>query len=76
MSISTHLQQLRALQALPGALTLFRDATSLGGVESLIEWRRKYDDQISPLLLRISVGLEDVADLKADLAHAIKGVSS
>jgi len=65
-----------AAQALPGALTLFRDATSLGGVESLIEWRRKYDDQISPLLLRISVGLEDVADLKADLAHAIKGVSS
>ena len=28
------------------ALHFFRDATSLGGVESLIEWRRKYDDAV------------------------------
>merc|ERR1719161_1510882 len=47
-----------AARALPGALTLFRNATSLGGVESLVEWRRKYDNAISPLLLRISIGLE------------------
>ena len=35
--------------------------------ESLIEWRRKWDKAISPLLLRISVGLEDFEHLRADL---------
>ena len=64
-----------AARALPSALTLFRDATSLGGVESLIEWRRKYDAAVSPLLLRLSVGLEEVEHLKADLQRAIQEVS-
>ena len=57
------------------ALSLFRDATSLGGVESLIEWRRKYDDAISPKLLRCSVGLEEAQHLQADLERAIRKVS-
>eukprot|EP00931_Biecheleriopsis_adriatica_P059977 TRINITY_DN35978_c0_g1_i1.p1 TRINITY_DN35978_c0_g1~~TRINITY_DN35978_c0_g1_i1.p1 ORF type:complete len:418 (+),score=94.23 TRINITY_DN35978_c0_g1_i1:49-1302(+) len=60
-----------AARALPGTLRLFRDATSLGGVESLIEWRRKYDKAISPLLLRVSVGLEDFEDLRKDLERGI-----
>ena len=64
-----------AAKALPAELNLFRDATSLGGVESLIEWRKKYDDQVSPLLLRVSVGLEEVEHLKADLERAILAVS-
>jgi cystathionine beta-lyase/cystathionine gamma-synthase len=59
-------------RALPTMLHLFGDATSLGGVESLIDWRKKRgDDAISPLLLRISVGLEECADLKADLEAGI-----
>jgi len=66
----------QAARELPAALTLFRDATSLGGVESLIEWRRKYDDAISPLLLRISVGLEDREHLQQDLLESITRVSS
>jgi len=61
-------------KALPGALSFFKDATSLGGVESLIEWRRKYDDAISPQLLRVSVGLEESEQLQADLEQAIVGV--
>ena len=61
----------QAARALPAALSLFRDATSLGGVESLIEWRRKYDDAISPLLLRVSVGLEEKEHLQLDLERAI-----
>ena len=65
-----------AAQALPAALALFRDATSLGGVESLAEWRRKYDDAVSPLLVRLSVGLEDEDDLIADLETSIRSVSS
>lgn len=53
-------------------LRLFGDATSLGGVESLVEWRRKYDESISPLLLRMSIGLESHDDLQADLQQAIQ----
>ena len=59
-----------AARALPAALSLFHDATSLGGVESLIEWRRKYDDAVSPLLLRLSVGLEEPEHLQMDLQQA------
>ena len=66
----------QAARSLPAALRLFRDATSLGGVESLIEWRRKYDDAVSPLLLRCRVGLEEVEHLKEDLKRAIVAVSS
>ena len=61
-----------AARALPEALTLFRSATSLGGVESLAEWRRKYDDAVSPLLVRLSIGLEDPDDLIEDLLSALR----
>ena len=74
MALELHSQA--AAQALPGALRLFKDATSLGGVESLVEWRRKYDTAISPYLLRLSVGLEDAADLQNDLEAAILGGSA
>jgi cystathionine gamma-synthase len=60
-----------AAQALPGRLRLFRDATSLGGVESLAEWRRRHDPHAPETLVRISVGLEDVDDLIADLEQAL-----
>ncbi len=63
-----------AARALPKHLELFRDATSLGGVESLIEWRRKHDPEAPPTLLRISVGLEDSADLIADLEQGLARV--
>jgi cystathionine gamma-synthase len=44
-------------------------ATSLGGVETTIERRQKYagDAHVPPGLLRMSVGIEDVDDLWADL---------
>jgi len=60
--------------ALPGKLSLFTEATSLGGVESLIEWRYQYDKGLSPALLRLSIGLEDFDDLKNDLAAALDQV--
>lgn len=65
-----------AARALPAQLRLFKDATSLGGVESLIEWRRKYDDDVDARLLRVSVGLEHQTDLIADLESAIQAVSA
>jgi cystathionine gamma-synthase len=50
-------------------------ATSLGGVESLIERRGKYqselDGGVPPGLLRLSVGLEHVDDLWNDLQTAL-----
>ncbi len=58
-------------RALPARLRLFRDATSLGGVESLIEWRRRHDPEAPATLLRVSVGLEDPADLIADLEQGL-----
>ena len=42
--------------------TLFdsQPATSLGGVESLVEHRVKSDPSADPRLLRLSIGVEDV----------------
>lgn len=71
--LSIELETPEAAQSLPGRLKLFQDATSLGGVESLIEWRHKVDPLAPPALLRISVGLEAVEDLIADLAQGLEG---
>ncbi len=65
------------------AVKVFTLAESLGGVESLIEHpalmtHLSVDPQVKAALgitdnlLRLSVGIEDVADLKADLAQALK----
>jgi cystathionine gamma-synthase len=54
------------------ALQLIENATSLGGVASTLEARARWEgDRIPPGLLRLSVGLEDVEDLWADLAQAL-----
>ncbi len=53
---------------------LFRNATSLGGTESLIEHRGPVEGPESPTpqdLLRLSVGLENADDLIADLEQAL-----
>ncbi|KAL2823267.1 pyridoxal phosphate-dependent transferase [Aspergillus cavernicola] len=59
---------------LPSKLALFQHATSLGGVESLIEWRALSDARVDRKLLRISVGLENWEDLKNDLLHGFKSL--
>jgi cystathionine gamma-synthase len=56
------------------SLTLFAQATSLGGVESLIEHRASVEgpDSKTPRnLLRISVGLEHIDDLIEDMEKAL-----
>jgi cystathionine gamma-synthase len=53
---------------------LFKRATSLGGVESLIEHRASIEGPTTPVppdLLRLSIGIEDVDDLIADLEQAL-----
>ena len=53
---------------------IFVRATSLGGVESLIEHRASIEGPTSPVpadLLRLSIGIEDPQDLIADLEQAL-----
>jgi len=53
---------------------LWKRATSLGGVESLVEHRASVEGAGSPApadMLRLSVGLEDAGDLIADLEQAL-----
>ena len=55
---------------------IWKRATSLGGVESLIEHRASVEGADSPAppdLLRLSVGIEDSGDLIADLESALGG---
>lgn len=59
---------------LPSKLKLFQHATSLGGVESLIEWRAMSDHTVDRQLLRVSVGLEDWEDLRDDLVEGFKAL--
>jgi cystathionine gamma-synthase len=56
-----------------GKLDLFHRATSLGGVESLVEHRYTIEPNtgIPENLLRLSVGIEDIDDLIADLGQAL-----
>jgi cystathionine gamma-synthase len=57
-------------------VTVWKRATSLGGVESLIEHRASVEGPGSPApgdLLRLSVGIEDAADLIEDLEQALTG---
>lgn len=60
--------------AVAAATRVFKRATSLGGVESLIEHRLSTEGPSSPVpgdLLRLSIGLETPEDLLADLTAAL-----
>jgi len=61
-------------QAVCEAVRLITHATSLGGVESLIERRRRWaheNKDVPENLIRLSVGIEDVDDLWRDLNQAL-----
>ncbi|MEE9297798.1 MAG: PLP-dependent aspartate aminotransferase family protein [Acidimicrobiia bacterium] len=65
-----------AARAVVGRVRLLQVATSLGGVESLIEHRYVVEGSHSVVprnLLRISVGIENLADLIDDLDQALAG---
>jgi cystathionine gamma-synthase len=62
-------------EAFLASLRLVTHATSLGGVESLIERRARYAGDaaiVAPTLCRLSVGIEAVDDLWADLDGALR----
>ena len=58
----------------PSKVELFHHATSLGGVESLIEWRRMTDERVDERMLRVSVGVEGVEDLWADILSGLEAL--
>ena len=54
------------------SLRVIKNATSLGGTESVLESRRRWEGERVPEgLLRLSVGLEDPDELWADLEQAL-----
>ncbi len=65
-----------AAQRVAARLRVFMAAASLGGVESLVEHRAAVEGPNSVVpkdLLRFSIGIEHVEDLRADLAQALCG---
>lgn len=64
-----------AAQQVAASVKLFVPATSLGGVESLIEHRASVEgphSKVQKNLLRLSIGIEDADDLIADLEQALR----
>ena len=64
----------QAAIAVAACVEVWKRATSLGGIESLIEHRASIEGPGSPCpcdLLRLSVGLEDVEELYSDLNRAL-----
>jgi len=71
-----------AARQVAGAVRLFTLGESLGGVESLLGYPTRMShaavvgtpQAVDPSLLRLSVGIEDAADLVADLTQALDAV--
>jgi len=63
-----------AAERVCAAARVITHATSLGGVETLMERRARWagDADMPPSLIRLSVGIEHVEDLWADLERALR----
>jgi cystathionine gamma-synthase len=73
LSIRLHGGEAAAI-ATAARVRVWKRATSLGGVESLIEHRASVEGPGTPCprdLLRLSVGIEEMADLIDDLEQAL-----
>jgi cystathionine gamma-synthase len=72
--IAAELADARTANAFIDRLRLWVHATSLGGVESSLERRRRWPAELKTVpegLVRLSVGIEHVEDLWDDLAQAL-----
>ncbi|GAB3543567.1 aminotransferase class I/II-fold pyridoxal phosphate-dependent enzyme [Arthrobacter tecti] len=77
--VSIELESREAADALVEGVRLWLPATSLGGVESLVERRRRQPGEpltVPEALVRLSVGIENVEDLWADLDQALSSAAS
>jgi len=76
--IAIELADAATADAVVEAVRLWAHATSLGGVESSLERRRRWPGELPVVLeglLRLSVGIEHVEDLWSDLERALDKVS-
>jgi len=72
--VSVVLADVEAADALTHGTSLWVHATSLGGVESTLERRRRWRSEPATIpdgLVRLSVGIEDIEDLWEDLVAAL-----
>jgi cystathionine gamma-lyase len=73
--VSAELPSEEAVRRLLGAGRLWTAATSFGGVHSTIDRRAQWGgDVVAPGFVRLSCGIEDTADVVADLAAALDAV--
>ncbi|KAF5583572.1 cystathionine beta-lyase [Fusarium pseudocircinatum] len=61
-------------QCLPSRMYVFQHATSLGGVESLMELRALSDKVCDERLIRVSCGIEEAKDLQVDVIQGLQSV--
>jgi cystathionine gamma-synthase len=65
----------RAARAVETSLRVITNATSLGGVDSVLEARSRWEgDRVPPGLLRLSVGVEPAEELWHDLEQALAAI--
>jgi cystathionine gamma-lyase len=73
--VSAELADEPAVRRLLAACSLWTAATSFGGVHSTIDRRAQWGgDDVPPGFVRLSCGIEDTADLVADLSAALDAV--
>jgi cystathionine gamma-lyase len=73
--VSAELADEAAVQRMLGASRLWAAATSFGGVHSTVDRRAQWGgDDVPAGFLRFSCGIEDTADLVADLSRALDAV--
>ena len=73
--VSAELADEAAVAALVAGSRLWTAATSFGGVHSTVDRRAQWGgDAVAPGFLRLSCGIEDTADLVADLSAALAAV--
>jgi cystathionine gamma-synthase len=66
----------RAARAVETSLGVITNATSLGGVDSVLEARSRWEgDRVPPGLLRLSVGVEPAEELWRDLEQALAAIA-
>jgi cystathionine gamma-lyase len=73
--LSAELADEDAVGRLLAGTRLWDAATSFGGVHSTVDRRAQWGgDAVPPGFVRFSCGIEDTADLVADLAHGLAAV--
>lgn len=86
MSLTLRFADYKAAKAVVDGLKLFRIVANLGDTKSLVihpsstTHRQLSEEQqlsagVTPDLVRLSIGLEDLVDLKADLEQALTGAT-